>query len=164
MGTKRAPVAMPQHVAEAELDQLYRDEALGMTRLAFLMLGRRDIAEEIVHDAFLAVRPKLLAGELSRPGAYLRTSVVNGCRMWLRRRGIERRHQPAPPAPTDARDDEVALHLALRTLTTRQREAVVLRYFADLPETEIAGILRCRPATVRSLIHRGIAVLREELT
>jgi RNA polymerase sigma factor (sigma-70 family) len=155
---------MQQDVTGADLERLYRAEALGMTRLAFLMVGRRDIAEEIVHDAFLAVRPKLLAGELSRPGGYLRTTVVNGCRAWLRRRGIERRHEPAEPAPAGARDDEIVLHLALRTLTTRQREAVVLRYFADLPESEIARIIGCRPATVRSLIHRGVIALREELT
>jgi len=151
-------------VTEAELDQLYRQEALGMARVAFLMVGRRDIAEEIVHDAFIAIRPRLIDGVVHNPGGYLRTSVVNGCRMWLRRQRIEREHEPDPPPPSGAAHDEVALHLALLALPTRQREAVVLRYFADLPEAEIAGHLACRPSTVRSLVRRGIAALREELS
>lgn len=158
-----ADVVRRNEVNDAELDALYRAEALGMTRLAFLMVGRRGIAEELVHDAFLAIQPRLRTGDITNPGGYLRTTVLNQCRMWLRRQTVEERERDETPVPTDLDHDEVALHLALRRLSDRQREAVVLRYFLDLPDPEIAEQLGCRPATVRSIVHRGLAILREEL-
>ena len=134
-----------------------------MVRMATLLVGSAAIAEEVVQDAFASVS-KCWDG-LRRPGAYLRTSVVNGCAQVLRRRSIEDRHR-APRL--EVADDEslerlLDLRAALNRLTDRQRIVVVLRYFVDVPDHEIAEVLGVRPATVRSLVHRALAVLRREL-
>jgi RNA polymerase sigma factor (sigma-70 family) len=85
---------------------------------------------------------------------------VNTCRSHLRRRGIERRLRLDRPLEFVAdRPDE--LSDALRKLTARQRTALVLRFYDDLPEEEIAAVLRVRPATVRSVVRRALAQLRE---
>jgi len=134
-----------------------------MLRLGVLLVDSRAVAEEIVQDAFAVVAQRW--GDLDRPGAYLRTCVVNGCRMALRRRQIQRRlDQPEPAVPVDAGTDLVELHDALTALPERQRVVLVLRYFQDLPDAEIAELVHCRPATVRSLAARGLRSLREELT
>jgi RNA polymerase sigma factor (sigma-70 family) len=143
-------------------DALFRVERDAMVRLAVLLVGSRPVAEEIVQDSFSVVLQRW--DTLDRPGAYLRTVVVNGCRMALRRRETERRHRDLdPPLPVDSPDELMELHDALRKLPERQRVVVVLRYFADRTDVEIAETLDCRPATVRSLAHRGLTRLRKEL-
>lgn len=93
---------------------------------------------------------------------WLRTAVVNRSRDWIRRQGIERRHAPAAVEPLAA-DEGIAMREALKAVTPRQRTAIVLRYYEDLPETEIADTLGCRPGTVKSLLSRGLRTLRKEL-
>ena len=133
-----------------------------MVRLAVLLVGSRPLAEEIVQDSFSAVLQRW--DNLDRPGAYLRTVVVNGCRMALRRRSTEQRHRELdPPLPVESPAELVELHDALAALPERQRVVVVLRYFADRTDAEIAETLECRPATVRSLAHRGLVRMRKEL-
>jgi len=133
-----------------------------MVRLAALMVGSRAIAEEIVQDAFASVSERW--DELHRPGGYLRTSVVNGCAQVLRRRSVEDRHRVVElVVPDEIPERLIELRSALDRLTDRQRLVVVLRYFADLSDREIARTLDVRPATVRSLAHRALAALRREL-
>lgn len=144
-------------------EALFRREHEAMVRLAVLLVGSRQVAEEVVQDGFSVVFERWAT--LDRPGAYLRTVVVNGCRMALRRRETERRHERLdPPLVVDAPVELIELHDALRVLPDRQRCVIVLRYFADRPDAEIAEIVGCRPATVRSLAHRGLSRLRKELT
>ncbi len=134
-----------------------------MLRLAVLLVDSAQIAEEVVQDAFEAVGERW--GTLERPGGYLRTCVVNGCRAVLRRRELERRVTVVGAEPAAVLPDHlVELRDALDRLGERQRIVIVLRYFVDLPDDEIATVLACRPATVRSLAHRALAVLREELS
>lgn len=134
-----------------------------MVRLATLLVGSHHLAEEVVQDAFATVDERW--ERIDRPGAYLRTVVVNGCRAVLRRRELERRHDGMAAVeniehlPTGL----VELRDALNCLSNRQRVVVILRYFADLPDAEIADTLGCRPVTVRSLARRALAKLREEL-
>lgn len=135
-----------------------------MVRLATLLVGSVPIAEEVVQDAFAQVGMRW--DRLDRPGAYLRTVVINGCRAVLRRRSIEERYRNAMLRPAD---DEIPTQLielgeALGALTERQRVVIVLRYFADVADEEIATVLGCQPATVRSLARRALAVLRAELS
>ena len=134
-----------------------------MVRMATLLVGSAAIAEEVVQDAFASVSKRW--DGLQRPGAYLRTSVVNGCAQVLRRRSIEDRYRTARLEVAD--DESLArlldLRAALDRLTDRQRIVVVLRYFVDVPDHEIAEVLGVQPATVRSLVHRALAVLRKEL-
>jgi RNA polymerase sigma factor (sigma-70 family) len=145
-------------------DSLYRAEHLAMLRLGFLLTGNRDVAAEVVHDAF--VRTYQRWDSLDRPGAYLRTSVVNGCNDHHRRR-IRRRTDPVADVgdrldPNADRHDE---HLAdaIAHLRPKRRAAIVLRYYLDLPQREIAEALGVREGTVKSLLHRGLADLRVAL-
>jgi RNA polymerase sigma factor (sigma-70 family) len=87
---------------------------------------------------------------------------VNGGRSWGRRRALERRHARPPETPV-IDPDGIAVRDALRVLNARQRAAVVLRYFEDLPEAEIAKVLGCRPGTVKSLLARSMPKLKEAL-
>jgi RNA polymerase sigma factor (sigma-70 family) len=142
---------------------LFEAERPAMLRLAVLLVDSRALAEEIVQDAFESVTARW--DDLERPGAYLRTSVVNGCRMALRRRSTARRLDPPRAAPAvDAPTELVELHEALRRLPGRQRLVLVLRYLHDLPDAEIAELAGCRPATVRSAAARGLRALRRDLS
>ena len=142
---------------------LFAAERVPMVHLATLLTGSPAVAEELVQDAFVAVTKQW--NHLKRPGAYLRTSVVNGCTSALRRRAVENRYRESVPSESDYGIPEQLIELrdALARLSDRQRVVVVLRYFADMPDTEIADTLGVRPATVRSLAHRAMAVLRKEL-
>lgn len=157
-----AVLASTRH-PETDLRSLFALERAPMVRLATLLVGSAPTAEEVVQDAFAQVGARWEA--LDRPGAYLRTAVVNGCRAVLRRRSIEERARTVMIRPAD---DEIPTQLielsdALGALTERQRVVIVLRYFADVPDDEIATVLGCQAATVRSLARRALAVLRAEL-
>ncbi len=142
---------------EATFESLYADEVDAMARLAFLMVGSETQAEELVHDAFARLYERW--DRVDNPGGYLRTCVVNGCKDRLRRRGVERRHAASSPGATEPVTDHLADVLA--ALPYRQRAAVVLRYYEDRSEADIADLLGVRPGTVKSLLHRGLANLRE---
>jgi len=96
------------------------------------------------------------------PAPYLRTSVVNGCRMHHRRNSREQARFADLVTDTVQPETSVVLD-ALAHLPYPQRAALVLRYYEDRPEAEIAELLGCRPATVRSHVHRGLAALREAM-
>lgn len=145
-----------------ELVALYREQYVGYAQLAYLLAGSTAVADEIVQDAFLAVRRRWDAVRTS-PGGYLRQAVVNGARARLRRERVEDRHS-WDPAPPDAPAELVELRDALARLPLPQRTAIVLRFWADLPDEETAAILQCRVGTVRSHISRGVAALRKELS
>lgn len=141
------------------LVDLYRERRAALVRLAYLLTSDRDVAEELVQEAVLAVRSHWTG--IDDPRAYLRTAVVNRCRSWLRRQRTARAHVPAPPEPAHQEPDE--LWDALANLDERRRTAIVLRFYEDLPDPEIAHIVGCRPATVRTLVHRGLNQLRQEI-
>jgi DNA-directed RNA polymerase specialized sigma24 family protein len=89
--------------------------------------------------------------------------VVNRCRNHARRLSLERRHRPETPLEVTGPElDETWQQL--RRLTPRRRAAIVLRFYADLRVDEVAATLGCRPGTAASLIHRGLADLREVLS
>lgn len=143
-----------------DLVRVYEEQWLALTRVAYLITGTSAVAEELVQDAFVSVRSRW--NDLDNPEGYLRTSVVNATRDWGRRQEVAVRLRPAPPDPTVNHPDE--LWDALSRLDHRRRSAVVLRYYADMPDPEIAEILGCRPTTVRTLIHRALRDLRREMT
>ncbi len=154
----------------SRLGDLYERSGPGAVRLAFLLTGDQAIAEDIAQDAFVRVVGHL--GHLRDPGAfdaYLRRTVVNLGKNHFRRRAVERRFlaratAPEPvPGPERTMVDRRIVVDALARLPQRQRAAIVLRYYEDLPEDAIASILRCRPATVRSVVARGVQTLRFEL-
>ena len=156
--------------AEAAVEALYQAHAVGLIRLAYLMLGDRSAAEDAVQDAFFGLYRHWdrLAGP-DRALAYVRTAVLNGCRSALRRRAAGRTlttYQP-PSASAEAavlgREERQEVMRAVRRLPGRQREALVLRFYLDLPEREIARIMGLRPGSVRSATHRALKALGQSL-
>jgi DNA-directed RNA polymerase specialized sigma24 family protein len=136
--------------AEAAVGALYR---VGLIRLAYLMLGDRAAAEDVVQDAFFGLYRRW--DRLTDPSSalpYVRSSVLNGCRTALRRRALGRRVTEYQPPSGSAEG-------AVRQLPDRQREALVPRFYLDLPEPEIARVMGIRPGTVRSATHRALKAL-----
>jgi RNA polymerase sigma-70 factor (sigma-E family) len=153
--------------AETQVTALYRAQAVGLIRLAYLMLGDRAAAEDVVQDAFCGLYRHW--DRLTDPGGalpYVRSSVLNGCRTALRRRARGQRvtlaYQP-PDGSAEAavlgREEREEVMRAVRRLPDRQREALVLRFYLDLPEPEIARVMGIRPGTVRSATHRALKAL-----
>jgi RNA polymerase sigma-70 factor (sigma-E family) len=148
---------------------LYRSHALGLTRLAFIILGDRHAAEDVVQEAFCGLyRAWDRLPDHGNVLGYLRVSVVNGCRSAQRR--VKRAPRPlaVPPAASAESDallgeEQRAAVAALRRLPPRQREALVLRYFEDLPEHEIALAMGVSRGTVKSTTARGLAALGQML-
>jgi len=152
------PIVVPTDGHRDAFDELYRRESAGMVRLAYLLTSSSAQAEEVVQDAFAKVYERW--ARIDNPPAYLRTCVVNGSRTLLRRRKMER--DRVRPERGETPEYEY-LQDALAKLPAKRRAAVVLRYFEDLSEVDIADTLGVRPGTVKSLLHRGLAELKEVL-
>lgn len=143
------------------MEDLFRARWSPSVRLATALTSDRAVAEELVQEAFLEVSRRW--GDLDNAEAYLRATVVNRCRSHHRRAGIARRRAVPPrPSHVDAPELDELWHV-LAGLPERRRAALVLRYYEDLPVTEIARLLDCKPATVSSLLHRGLTDLRKVL-
>jgi RNA polymerase sigma factor (sigma-70 family) len=141
-------------------EDLYRSEWASLVRLALIMTGSREVAEDLVHDEFVRFAAGR-RGAVSR-SAYLRASVVNLVHDRYRRRRVEHVHRGASPtAWTDPEIDET--WFALQSLPERYRAALTLRFYADLTVPEVAALLGCRTGTAKSLIHRGLRLLKENL-
>jgi RNA polymerase sigma-70 factor (sigma-E family) len=157
------PPAVVHGLARPTFDELYRRRYGALVQIARLTTGSAALAEEIVQDAFAAVLRRF--DVLDQPEAYLHRAVVNGCTSWVRRRALERRHAEGPPERVEWSDpDTFAVTHAVAQLPTRQRAVVVLRYFADWSERDIAHAIGCRPGTVKSLLSRARTRLAEELS
>lgn len=173
----RDPSPSGAHQVDADWDAdqavraLYASHWTAMVRLASLLLHESATAEEVVQDAFVALHRRW--PRLREPAAgigYLRVSVVNGCRSVVRHRQVEVRHRrPAAPEASGpeeralAHEHDATVMAALRRLPGRQREVLVLRYYADASETEIAETLGISRGSVKSHAHRGLAALRDAL-
>jgi RNA polymerase sigma-70 factor (sigma-E family) len=163
-------VAVPDTRRLGELYQRHVDDAV---RLAYLFTGDSALAEDIVQDAFVRLAGRLV--HLRDPDAfhaYLRRTVTNLSKSHFRRKRVERAYLARAQGAAGAQDDRWsgpsvedrdALWRALGRLTSRQRAALVLRFYEDLSEREVADILNCRPGTVKSLVSRGLETLRTEI-
>jgi RNA polymerase sigma-70 factor (sigma-E family) len=157
--------------ADQVVAHLYRQHWSRLVRLSTLLTRDASMAEEIVQDAFVSLHrrwPSLT--ERSAAHAYLRTSVVNGSRSALRHRGVEERYrQPGPPEPAGPEEhavratEDARVMAALRTLSRRQQEVLVLRYYGDYSEQDIAATLGLSKGAVKSHAHRALAALRQAL-
>ena len=142
----------------ADFAELYERAYPEMARLAVLLTGSRENAHDVVQESF--VRLHRAWDRAESPHAYLRRIVVNECTSYHRRAFRQRRVQPLLRAENvEFAADEISD--ALARLAPRQRAAIVLRYWHGCSEAEIAEVLRCRPGTVGSLVHRGLAELRQ---
>jgi RNA polymerase sigma factor (sigma-70 family) len=144
-------------------DDFYRTHRADAVRWATALVGNREIGEEIAQDALVAVGRKL--DGIANPGGYLRRAVVNRAASWHRwhireRSRVARATAGQPVAYTEPTRDMLD---ALATLPYKQRAAVSLRYWADWTDEQIADALGCAPASVRVLLHRGLATLKKEI-
>jgi RNA polymerase sigma-70 factor (sigma-E family) len=163
---------------EGQAHRIERDECLarlfdehykGLCRLAGLLLGDSAAAEEVVQEAFLRTFSSWWrVRHPERAQWYVRTCVVNLCRSKLRRRGTEERgnrvtwsdeDRKSGIDATDLSDEAAMLVEHVRNLPPRQRDAVILRYYEDLPEVEIARILGCAVGTIKSQLSKARATL-----
>jgi RNA polymerase sigma-70 factor (sigma-E family) len=159
--------------AQDQLTWLYRVHGMDLVRIAAVMLGSRPAAEDAVQDAFCGLYRRW--DRLADPNSalpYLRSAVMNGCRSELRRqarlqRRTDRHHRPLDvPSPEQAvilGEEHEDVLAALRRLPGRQREALVLRYFLDLAEPEIAAVMGITQGTVKSTTSRALAALARQL-
>lgn len=165
-GTARAEWSPDRAVVE-----LYSQHYRALVRLAALLVRDTQTAEEVVQDSFVAMHggwQRLRDAEKAL--AYLRQAVVNRSRSVLRHRTVvDKNLQKAPPDMPSAEHGALALLerdavvAALRDLPDRQREAIVLRYYADLSEAEIAAAMRISRGAVKSHTARGMTALRAAL-
>ncbi|SNT66212.1 RNA polymerase sigma-70 factor, sigma-E family [Asanoa hainanensis] len=156
--------------ADQAVTHLFGAHYRQMVRLASLLLHERGLAEEIVQDAYVRLHSRWhKLREPDKALAYLRMTVVNGCRSALRHRRVVDAHLAASRPPPDVPSAEAgALDLltqaavvdAIRRLPTRQREAIVLRYYVDLSEAEIAEAMGVSRGAVKSHASRAVAALR----
>jgi RNA polymerase sigma-70 factor (sigma-E family) len=166
-----APASAARRSAQAGVDALYREHGLGLVRFALLLTGDRASAEDVVQDVFLGLyrgwdRIRTDGNEL----AYLRTSVLNRSRSVHRTRLRDQsRRPPAGPPVWSAEavaidgEDRREVLAAVAALPAHHREALVLRYYLDLPEAEIAQVMRVSRGTVSSRTARALAALASKL-
>jgi len=161
-----------------DFDEWVAQRGAALLRFAYLLTRDHARAEEAVQDALIAAYSRwtrICRGQ--DPEAYVRRSIVNAdisrWRRFLRRETPTADPAAASPGPggrsagpdhAEAQAEQDAVWTLCATLPTKQRAAVVLRYYEDLPDAEIAEILDCSSATVRSQIHRALATLRTTLT
>jgi len=160
----------PDAGAEAAVTALYQASALSLIRLAYIMLGDLPSAEDVVQEAFCGLyRRWHRLKDASSAMYYVRASVLNGCRSVLRRRAVRRRglaHQPSAAsaeAVVLSGEEREEVIRALGRLPHRQREVLVLRFYSDLSDEQIARVMGIRPSTVRSAAHRALDTLGRAL-
>lgn len=145
-------------------DEVYVRSYRRLVRVAYLILGDGETAEDVVQEAFVAYRGR--AAQVVNPDGFLRQVVVYQCRSRLRHRAVQRAALPRLVAVSADPDvtDRVAVQHALTRLSVRQRTAIVLRYYEGCSEAEISNLLQCRRGTVKSLLARGLLIMRRELS
>lgn len=148
-------------VERVAFGDFYRLELDAQVRRAVLLLGSNDVANDVVHDAFVAVYRRW--DTLEDPGPYLHTAVLNGCRGVHRRLSRQRRLLPRLVDRTSPGSVDDHLDDLLAQLPFNQRAAVVLRYYGGLTTDEIARELGCAPGSVGPWINRALAKLRKAL-
>ena len=153
---------------DATLTRLHRDHYPSLVRLACVLLDERGAGEEVVQEAF--VRVHRAWAQVDDPLTYLRATVMNLSRSRMRRRLVARRRVEPAVRPAMSAEEHVVLLAdqqevldALRALPRRQRECLVLRYYLDLSEAEIASTLGISSGSVKSHSHRGLAALERRL-
>jgi len=151
----------PEVVTVESFEDFYRRTWDLMVRLARLLVDDREEAVEVVQDAFSRVYPKFGRIEAQSTDAYLRAAVLNGCRRHLRRRRLALLHRPGVFDHADLGADHMID--AVRRLSPDRRDVVLLRYYLDLPEADIARTLNIAPGTVKSRLYRALRDLREAL-
>ncbi|MEP1126636.1 MAG: RNA polymerase sigma factor [Ilumatobacter sp.] len=152
-----------QVAAATSFEAFYDQHKTWAMRFAWLMVRDATLAEDIVHDAFTKVLERF--DSLTNPSAYLRSTLTNAVYERSRRSSREERRLRLVSASelSHAEQPSGGLMDAISRLPVRQRTAVVLRYWVDLPVAEIAEAMNTRPGTVKSWLSRASTQLRKEL-
>lgn len=163
-------MALDRANANIDLDALFRAHATPLLKLAVVLTGDRGLAEELVQEAFVRLQRSPSPPGTGAERAYLRRTVINLSHGHHRRLRLvrSRRTEPAghgAPADVDAvrRDGQRQVTAAIRTLPHRQRDCIVLRFYAELSDTEIAAELGISPGSVKTHLHRARAALADRL-
>ena len=162
--------------ADEGVTALYAAHGVSLIRMAFVILGDRGAAEDVVQDAFVGLyRNWTRLDDPANALPYVRSSVLNGCRAARRGRARRDRRDRAVAArdgwlPADSAEAAVLLSeehrevlAAVRNLAGRQREAVTLRYYLGLSTEETARVMGISAGTVKSAVSRAIAALGRTL-
>jgi RNA polymerase sigma-70 factor (sigma-E family) len=170
---RRLELETVERISEEEklrVEELYADHAQGAVRLAYLLVGDQETAHDIVQEAFLRAFGRF--ADMRKPDSfpfYLKATIVNLTRKHLKRRGLERlyverfrtRSSDSTASP-DVEQREIVTQALLR-VPERQRAALVLHYYEDLSEYQVADLLGVSQQAARSLVARGRKALREQL-
>jgi RNA polymerase sigma-70 factor (sigma-E family) len=156
--------------AAVAVGALYQTTATGLIRLAYVVLGDRQAAEDVVQDAFCNLFHRWdRLSHVEGAEYYVRVAVLNACRSVLRRRAVRSRRVlyelPAPSVEaailgSEERDELIR---AVDRLPRRQRETLILSYYLDLPDDEIATLMGVGLSSVRSARHRALETLARNL-
>ena len=154
-------------------DVLFRRHYAALLRLAVVMVGRREPAEDVVQDAFVSLhRHWRSLRDPAAAEAYLRSAVLNRSRSWVRRQATQRsarplmlvrEHSASAEDTTVDRAEAGALVALMRTLARRQREVLACRFVLELSVAETAQLLEMSPGSVKTHTHRGLQALQERL-
>ncbi len=157
--------------ADLAITAMYDTEYRSLVRMSAVLLGDIGSAEEVVQDSFIAVHAAWRGlRDIDKAVHYLRRSVLNRSRSVLRHRVVVDRHMPRhePDMPSAeqaaiTRLERSAVISALRSLPVRQREALVLKFYLDLSEEQVAAAMSISRGAVKSHTARGKAALRSVL-
>ena len=161
-----AGVARWAHVRRPSLAELYRTHSPGAVRLAYVLTGDLETARDLVQDAFVRLFGRYRdLRDADHFEAYLRRTVVNLSKNHYRASARARTFQAGqrPDDPTSEDDPNDDMRVALMRLPERQRAAVALRYLEDLSEQQAADAMDTTVPALKSLTHRGIKALREQM-
>lgn len=168
---RRKPATVPGGVEI--LDALFRRHYAELLRLAVVMLGSREGAEDVVQDAFVSLHRNWRSmRDPEAAEAYLRSAVLNRCRSWVRRQVTQRSarplmlvraHHESAEDTTVGRDEAGALVALMRTLPRRQREVLACRFVLQLSVAETAQLLEISEGSVKAHAHRGLQALQQRI-
>lgn len=163
------PVAHELGIQRLTLEEAFAEYYQRVLRLSFLLIGQRDVAEDLAQETFVRVAGRIQGLENSRVLGYLRQTTVNLAKNRIRRASLERRLRPRAlraegADPSMAVEEHIILWDAVRRLPRQQRVALVLRYYEQLTEGETAQVMGCAIGTVKSNVSRALSKLREEMT
>ena len=147
---------------DADFKAFYDREVRRIRELALFLVGDRELAADLAQEAFLQTFRSWNRIRKEDPGPYVRRALANLCKNSHRRRGVETRDRPITPKVSGGTDIEEALRVAeaLQILPSKRRVAVVLRFFEDLTDAQIAHVLNRPLGTVKSDIRRGLQQLK----
>ena len=170
-GSGRDAAAEPTRGELVEI--LFRRHYAELLRLAVVMLGSREAAEDAVQDAFVSLQRNWRSlRDPDASEAYLRSAVLNRCRSSVRRLVTQRAPRPlmlvreqqeSPEDTTVGREDVGSLVAAMRTLARRQREVLACRYVLEMSVAETAQLLEMSTGSVKAHTHRGLQVLQQRI-